>query len=122
MKRAIFILTLGYASSFRRGARPASARHARLEIRGGMADGFYPGQPQRNGLLVRLAMSHYAKKMPISGCSARGVPEPLLPLQVGTYPVAQFTAEGGYYYKFLADPSRTFFFTSAARRWPVTRA
>lgn len=24
-------------------------------------------------------------------------------------PVAQFTAEGGYYYKFLADPSRTFF-------------
>lgn len=25
-------------------------------------------------------------------------------------PVAQFTAEGGYYYKFLADPSRTFFF------------
>jgi len=24
--------------------------------------------------------------------------------------VAQFTAEGGYYYKFLADPSRTFFF------------
>ena len=25
-------------------------------------------------------------------------------------PMAQFTAEGGYYYKFLADPSRTFFF------------
>ena len=25
-------------------------------------------------------------------------------------PRAQFTAEGGYYYKFLADPSRTFFF------------
>ena len=24
--------------------------------------------------------------------------------------MAQFTAEGGYYYKFLADPSRTFFF------------
>lgn len=37
-------------------------------------------------------------------------------------PVAQFTAEGGYYYKFLADPSRTFSSTSAARRWPVTRA
>ena len=31
------------------------------------------------------------------------------PYKAGSIPVAQFTGEGGYYYKFLADGSKTFF-------------
>lgn len=31
------------------------------------------------------------------------------PYKAGSIPVVQFTGEGGYYYKFLADGSKTFF-------------
>lgn len=45
MKRAIFILTLGLCLLLSDGAHAQRALPAMrgLEIRGGMADGFYPG-------------------------------------------------------------------------------
>jgi len=36
------------------------------------------------------------------------------PYKAGRIPVAQFTGEGGYYYKFLSDGSKTFFFSLGA--------
>ena len=94
---------------FGRGARPACpARHARAGNTGRHGRRLlYPGQPQRNGLLVRA--SRYAKNADKWVFGAEFLNR-YYPYKSERIPVAQFTAEGGYYYKFLADPSRTFFF------------
>ena len=81
-----------------------------LEIRGGMADGFYTRDSRsETGYWFGLAMSRYAKNADKWVFGAEFLNR-YYPYKSERIPVAQFTAEGGYYYKFLADPSRTFFF------------
>lgn len=111
MKRAIFILTLGLCLLLSDGAHAQRALPAMrgLEIRGGMTDGFYTRDSRsETGYWFGLAMSHYAKNADKWVFGAEFLNR-YYPYKSERIPVAQFTAEGGYYYKFLADPSRTFF-------------
>ena len=112
MKRAIFILTLGLCLLLSDGAHAQRALPAMrgLEIRGGMADGFYTRDSRsETGYWFGLAMSRYAKNADKWVFGAEFLNR-YYPYKSERIPVAQFTAEGDYYYKFLADPSRTFFF------------
>lgn len=112
MKRAIFILTLGLCLLLSGGAHAQRALPAMrgLEIRGGMADGFHtPGNRNETGYWFGLAMSRYARNADKWVFGAEFLNR-YYPYKQGRIPVAQFTAEGGYYYKFLADTSKTFFF------------
>ena len=112
MKRAIFILTLGLCLLLSDGAHAQRALPAMrgLEIRGGMTDGFYTRDSRsETGYWFGLAMSRYAKNADKWVFGAEFLNR-YYPYKSERIPVAQFTAEGGYYYKFLADPSRTFFF------------
>lgn len=112
MKRAIFILTLGLCLLLSDGAHAQRALPAMrgLEIRGGMTDGFYTRDSRsETGYWFGLAMSRYAKNADKWVFGAEFLNR-YYPYKSERIPVAQFTAEGGYYYRFLADPSRTFFF------------
>ena len=78
-----------------------------IEVRANMADRFNPGGND-GGYSFGAALSTYTKK----GNKWVFGGEYLLknnPYKDGKIPVAQFTGEGGYYYKFLADGSKTFF-------------
>ena len=112
MKRAIFILTLGLCLLLSGGAHAQRALPAMrgLEIRGGMADGFHtPGNRNETGYWFGLAMSRYARNTDKWVFGVEFLNR-YYPYKQGRIPVAQFTAEGGYYYNFLADASKTFFF------------
>ena len=84
MKRLALLLSLalGLALAPEAHAQRTLPGMRGLEVRAGMADGWYSA----------------------SGRSTTGYP-----YKAGSIPVAQFTGEGGYYYKFLADGSKTFF-------------
>ena len=104
MKRAIFILTLGLCLLLSDGAHAQRALPAMrgLEIRGGMTDGFYTRDSRsETGYWFGLAMSHYAKNADKWVFGAEFLNR-YYPYKSERIPVAQFTAEGGYYYKFLA--------------------
>lgn len=81
-----------------------------LEIRGGMADGWsLTTNRSKTGYYFGAAMSTYARN---ASKWVFGV-EYLnrnYPYKSGIIPMEQFTGEGGYYYNFLADGSKTFFF------------
>lgn len=81
-----------------------------LEIRGGMVDGFHSSDKRNEtGYYFGAAMSTYAKNANKWVFGAEYLSR-YYPYKDGRIPVAQFTGEGGYYYKFMADGSKTFFF------------
>lgn len=111
MKHAIFfgvmILCLIFAGeTYAQRALPAM--HG-VEIRGGMVDGWYSAAGRSStGYYFGAAMSRYARNANKWGFGV----EYLLrnyPYKTGCIPIAQFTGEGGYYYKFLTDGSKTIF-------------
>lgn len=80
-----------------------------IQVAGGMADGFYSSSTRNEtGYSFGAAMATYAKnsnKWVFGG-------EYLVryyPYKDSRLPVAQFTAEGGYFLNILSDPSKTFF-------------
>ena len=83
-----------------------------IEIRANMADGFNPGGND-GGYSFGAALSTYTKKgnkWVLGG-------EYLLknnPYKDGKIPVAQFTAEGGYYFKILSDARKIVFVYAGA--------
>ena len=82
-----------------------------LELRGGMVDGFHSSSKRNEtGYYVGAAMSVYAKNMSKWVFGAEYLNR-YHPYKDGRIPVAQFTAEGGYYFKFLSDGSKTVFFS-----------
>jgi hypothetical protein len=116
MKRAILILTaaLCLVLSDRTYAQRALPGMRGLEIRGGMVDGFHSSDNRNElGYYFGVAMSTYAKNANKWVFGAEYLNR-YYPYKDGRIPVAQFTAEGGYYYKFLADGSKTFFFSLGA--------
>jgi len=82
-----------------------------LELRGGMADGFHSSaNHNETGDYFGAAMTVYAKnanKWVFGGEYLQRYH----PYRDTRLPVAQFTAEGGYYFKFLSDGSKTVFFS-----------
>lgn len=80
-----------------------------IEIRGGMADGFYSHANHDDaGYYVGAALSTYTKggdKWVFGGEYLSRY----YPYKQGRIPTAQFTAEGGFYYNFLSDARKIFF-------------
>ena len=81
-----------------------------IEVRANMADGFHPGGKD-GGYSFGAALSTYTKK----GNKWVFGGEYLLknnPYKDTKIPVAQFTAEGGYYFKILSDARKIVFVLS----------
>ena len=111
MKRFLILLVASLALCVGRAdAQRCLPKMRGIELRGGMADGFYSHANSNDaGYYVGAALSTYTKggdKWVFGGEYLQRYN----PYKGTRIPTAQFTAEGGYYYKFLADPSRTFFF------------
>ena len=113
MKRAIFILLLALCvvSRHEAHAQRALPRMRSIELRGGMVDGFCTSASTDAGYYFGVAMSRYAKHADKWVFGVEYLSR-YYPYKAGRIPTAQFTAEGGYYYKFFADPSHTFSSTS----------
>jgi len=81
-----------------------------IEVRGGMVDGFHSSDNRNElGYYFGVGMATYSKNANKWVFGAEYLNK-YYPYKEGRIPVAQFTGEGGYYYKFLADGSKTFFF------------
>ena len=112
MKRAAFILVLALSLTFIAGksfAQRALPGMRGLELRTGMVDGWYSSSPSSaTGYYFGLAMSRYAKN---ANKWVYGIEylNRSYPYKSGRIPMAQFTGEGGYYYKFLTAASKTLF-------------
>ena len=81
-----------------------------LEIRSGFVDGLRSSKNRdKTGYYFGAAMTTYAKKANKWVFGAEYLYRNY-PYKDGHIPVAQFTAEGGYYYNFLTDGRKNFFF------------
>lgn len=85
-----------------------------LAFHAGMVDGYYTDLNRNDiGYYFGMSMATYARN---ANRWVFGV-EYLnrnYPYKEGHIPVAQFTGEGGYYYTFLSDPSKTLFLSIGA--------
>ena len=80
-----------------------------IELRGGMADGSYTDELKNTaGYYFGAALSSYTKGGDkwVYGAEFLQVHRPYRELRL---PVAQFTAEGGFYYNFLSDNRKIMF-------------
>ena len=79
-----------------------------LQVTGGMADGVHWNSKSDFAYYFGAAMSTYTKNGNrwVIGGEYLEKHYPYKDLQI---PVSQFTGEGGYYLKFLSDPTKTFF-------------
>ncbi len=81
-----------------------------IQVTGGMVDGIYSSkQDNEAGYYFGLAMATYVKNGNKWVFGAEFM-ERYYPYRETRIPVSQFTAEGGYYLKFLSDPSKTVLF------------
>jgi hypothetical protein len=110
MKRLTFILTLALCLAL------TGAAHAQRQLPGmrgvqvtaGMTDGVYSSSPDNKaGYCFGVGMAIYAKRGDKWVVGAEHLVRNH-PYRGARLPVAQSTVEGGYYLKFLSDPSKTF--------------
>lgn len=111
MKRFLFLLVASLALSVGQAdAQRCLPKMRGIELRGGMADGFYSHKSRDDaGYYVGAVLSTYTK-----GCDKCVFGGEYLqrynPYKSTRIPTAQFTAEGGFYYNFLSDARKIFFF------------
>lgn len=116
MKRVaiIFTMALCLVLTDKAHAQRALPGMRGLELRGGMVDGFHSSDNRNElGYYFGVAMTTYGKNANKWVFGAEYLNR-YYPYKDGRIPVAQFTSEGGYYYKFLSDGSKTFFFSIGA--------
>lgn len=110
MKR-IIIITLALCFAFTGGAYAQRCLPGMrgIQVTGGMTDGFYSSSTKNEtGHYFGLSMATYAKNCNKWVFGAEYL-QRYYPYKDGRLPVAQFTAEGGYFLNVLADRSKTFF-------------
>lgn len=111
MKRLALLLSLALGLAFAPGAHAQRTLPGMrsVELRAGMADGWYSASGRSTtGYYFGAAMSRYANRANKWVFGAEYLCRNY-PYKAGCIPVAQFTGEGGYYRKLLADGSKTFF-------------
>lgn len=111
MKRFLFLLVASLALfTGQADAQRCLPKMRGIELRGGMADGFYTSENRNDaGYYVGAALSTYTKggdKWVFGGEYLQRYN----PYKGTRIPTAQFTAEGGFYYNFLSDARKIFFF------------
>ena len=113
MKKYLFMIIASLALfTGRANAQRCLPKMQGIEVRANMADGFNPGGND-GGYSFGAALSTYTKK----GNKWVFGGEYLLknnPYKDAKIPVAQFTAEGGYYFKILSDARKTVFVYAGA--------
>ncbi len=112
MRRAVFfiIAALCLITGGQAHAQRALSGMRGLEIRGGMVDGFHSSDKSNElGYYFGAGLTTYGRNANKWVFGAEYLNR-YFPYKEGRIPVAQFTAEGGYYYKFFADGSKTLFF------------
>lgn len=111
MKRVIFILLLALCVVFRYEvyAQRTLPKMRSIELRSGMADGFCTAASKDAGYYFGIAINRYAKHADKWVFGAEYLSR-YYPYKAGRIPMAQFTVEGGYHYRFFAAPSHIFFF------------
>lgn len=109
MKRLIFLLsiTVCFALSSEAYAQRCYPGMRGLQITGGMVDGFYPFSDDNRAFHAGIAISTYTKRSNKWVFGAEYLQKEI-DYKKMTIPIAQFTGEGGYYYKFLSDRRRFF--------------
>lgn len=111
MKRTTIILTLVLCFAFTGGAYAQRCLPGMqgIQVTGGMVDGFYSSSTNsETGYYFGVSMATYATHSNKWVFGAEYL-QRYYPYKNERLPVAQFTAEGGYYLNVLSDPSKTFF-------------
>ncbi|GHT68189.1 conjugal transfer protein TraO [Bacteroidia bacterium] len=81
-----------------------------IQLTGGMVDGFYnSGNNNESGYYFGAAMATYANYSNKWVLGAEYM-QKYYPYRDTRIPLSQFTGEGGYYYNFLSDANKIFFF------------
>lgn len=110
MKQLTIILTLTLCFAFSGGAYAQRCLPGMqgIQVTGGMVDGFYSSKTKNEtGYYFGVAMATYTKNANKWVFGAEFLNR-YYPYKETRLPMAQFTAEGGYFLKILSDPSRTF--------------
>lgn len=111
MRRTLFylVLVLCFVPTDKAYAQRALPGMRGMELRGGLVDGFHSKKSEL-GYYAGVAMATYTKNANkwVFGAEFLNKYYPYKDIRL---PTAQFTGEGGYYFKFLADGSKTFFFS-----------
>lgn len=111
MKRVTIILTLALCFALSGGAYAQRCLPGMrgIQVTGGMVDGIYSSSDKNEtGYYVGFSMATYGKHSNKWVFGAEFLNR-YYPYKETRLPVAQFTAEGGYYLNILSDPSKTFF-------------
>jgi hypothetical protein len=116
MKRVTFILTLALCFALSGGAYAQRCLPGMrgIQLTAGMVDGIYSSDTKNEtGYYFGAAMATYAKhgNKWVFGGEYLGRYYPYKETRI---PVAQFTAEGGYFLKILSDPTKTVFLSLGA--------
>lgn len=110
MRKVLFLMVLSLALfAGQAHAQRCLPKMKGIELRGGMADGFYTdGLRNEAGYYFGAALSSYAKggNKWVYGVEFLQRHKPYREIRM---PVSQFTAEGGFYYNFLSDRRKIMF-------------
>lgn len=113
MKQTIFILTMVLCFAFSGGAYAQRCLPGMqgLQVTGGMVDGIYSSSNKNEtGYYFGAAMATYTKNANKWVFGAEFLNR-YYPYKNDRIPVSQFTAEGGYYLKFLSDHNKIVLFS-----------
>lgn len=110
MKQILLLLTLSLVLIGQAQAQRYLAGQKGIQVTGGFVDGFKLKSQDGQAFFGGIALSTYTKNsnrwvFGVEYLQKRHEYKNIL------IPASQITAEGGYYYKFLSDPSKTVFFS-----------
>lgn len=113
MKRIALLFILSLALIGQASAQRYLPRQKGIQLTGGCVDGFQFKNGGGQAFFGGIALSSYTKNGNRWVFGAEYLQKKHAYKDI-LIPASQITAEGGYYYKFLSDPSKTVFFSIGA--------
>lgn len=113
MKRIVLLILLSLALIGKAQAQRYLAGQKGIQVSGSFVDGFKLKNEDKQAFAGGIALSTYLKNGNRWVFGAEYLQKKHEYKDI-LLPVSQVTAEGGYYLKFLSDPSKTFFFSIGA--------
>lgn len=113
MKRIVLLMTLCLVLIGQAHAQRYLSGQKGLQFTASAVDGFYLEKGDKQAFAGGIALSTYTKNGNRWVFGAEYL-QKSYQYKTELIPTSQFTAEGGYYYNFLSDRSKTFFFSIGA--------
>lgn len=113
MKRIVLLMILCLALIGQAHAQRYLPGQKGLQFTASAVDGFHLGKGDKQAFSGGIALSTYTKSGNRWVFGGEYLQKSHL-YKTELIPTAQFTLEGGYYYKFLSDPRKIFFFSVGA--------